>query len=202
MGEACSRVRYCFALSAGSCSQGWEGSGCSMCTTDAVCISSSGNTAATCNRDLAYSPLSRVKTYTCNATGPSLIMGLIDPNSLAMQCHTGLLPALTPESEVSTAPTSHTQPPAGRRLAATGSATGNASYCVFSFWIASPAIKVSCSINSCGIQPGSSKFTCDTTLCQCINDTSCGNDGKPSFCGECCVCIPGFLDLYNTICNW
>lgn len=122
-----------------------------------------------------------MKTYACNATGPSLIMGLLVPDSLTMQCHTGLLlsNSSSPQSEVAAPPPSFALPPAGRRLASANS-TGNSSYCIFSFWSASPSVQVSCSISSCGIQPESPNFTCDTTSCHCVNDSTCGNDALVS----------------------
>jgi ABC-type multidrug transport system ATPase subunit/ABC-type multidrug transport system permease subunit len=59
-----------------------------MCSSDEACSTSTGNSGATCNRDFPFTSSSKVKSYVCNPTAPDLVLGLIAPNSLLIQCHT------------------------------------------------------------------------------------------------------------------
>jgi ABC-type multidrug transport system ATPase subunit len=59
-----------------------------LCANDLACSASTGNGGATCNKDFPFLASSKVKSYACNPTAPDLVVGLIVPDSLLIQCHT------------------------------------------------------------------------------------------------------------------
>ncbi|KAL4534698.1 hypothetical protein Ndes2526A_g05580 [Nannochloris sp. 'desiccata'] len=81
-------VSIAHAQDNGSCPEGFSGPKCSLCSNDLACSASTGNSGATCNRDLPFLSSSKVKSFVCNPTGPDLVVGLIAPDSLLIQCHT------------------------------------------------------------------------------------------------------------------
>ena len=74
-----------------SCPHGLPGPGCTVCTTDSQCAKESGNDLALCSTDFAFANTSTIKGYQCDASGPDLIKTLLKPDSIIVQCFTGLV---------------------------------------------------------------------------------------------------------------
>lgn len=69
-----------------TCPEGFGGTGCALCQTDAACAAATGNAAATCSSDLAFAPDTQLKSFACSLPPGGLLGGLLEPGSLLVQC--------------------------------------------------------------------------------------------------------------------
>lgn len=162
-----------------SCPPGLPGPGCSVCTTDSQCARESGNDLATCSTGFAFSNTSAIKGYQCNASGPALITNLLKPDSILVQCHTGL--AADGTSPVQGAGLFGKR----RRLLqeATGDDTStnnesdpNDKYCDIAFTVKNPEVRIECIATECSMTPGGLNVGCKQVECTCADDGACSND--------------------------
>lgn len=72
----------------GTCPLGFLGPRCALCEANAACALSTNVEKATCSTDLNFLETSTIKSFACDPTGPSLVVDLLVPDSLIIQCHT------------------------------------------------------------------------------------------------------------------
>lgn len=93
-------------VAADTCPEGFSGAQCAVCQSDAGCAAATSNEAATCSSSFQFSGNTTLKSYSCNPTSPELVTGLLEPDSLLIQCRTGLVVGGAPGSSAGPA-----QPP-------------------------------------------------------------------------------------------
>ena len=153
-----------------TCPSGFGGNGCAVCESAAACATATGNAAATCSSSLAFAPTSQLKSYSCSFN-PGLVASLVVPDSLLLQCSTGLTAG-------ETLPTSAAAVATGRRrLLAPAAAAATGPACVISF-NASSTVAVKCISSGCAFVAGLAHFNCTSTTCSCPNDATCGGNGE------------------------
>ena len=154
-----------------SCPPGLPGPGCSVCTTNSQCVTDTGNDLAVCSTDFAFSNTSTVKGYQCNASGPELITTLLKPDSILVQCFTGLT------ADAAGAPVAQTDAEKGlfgkRRLLQDNTTE---KYCDISFSVNNPEVRIDCSATECSMTPGGLNVVCRQVTCACADGGACKND--------------------------
>lgn len=156
-----------------ACPPGLPGPGCSACTTNEQCVQSLGNSVATCSDSFAFANTSTIKAYQCNPSGPPLIVNLLEPNSVKVQCFTGFkgdnaVPAVDGSSS-----SSLEQGLFGRRRRLQQEED---KYCYIAFNINDPRIGVECDATACSMTPGGKNVVCDKIVCSCSDNGQCNND--------------------------
>ena len=109
---------------AATCPEGFGGAQCAVCQTDAACAGATGNAAATCSNSVQYNANSTMKSYSCDPISPDIIKGLIQPNSLLIQCRTGL--GAAPAAPFAAPPTPALEPALGAAVPASAVTPGPA----------------------------------------------------------------------------
>lgn len=157
-------------LGQNSCPPGLPGPGCSVCTTNSQCAQESGNDLAECSADFAFANTSTIKGYQCDASGPDLIKTLLKPDSIVVQCFTGLA-----ARDDTVEDTDSQQGLFGRRKLFQ---EGNSSekYCDISFTVKNPEVRVDCSATECSMTPGGMNVGCKQVQCACADSGACNND--------------------------
>ncbi|KAL4457602.1 hypothetical protein ABPG75_012467 [Micractinium tetrahymenae] len=167
-GLACQALLLLAALAAplvlaqnATCPEGSTGPGCALCTSDAGCAAAGGGgTATTCSTSLAFSPASRLKSWSCALPADNAVASLLEPGSLLLQCSTRL-------------DASATLPSAEQAAAGAPAPAGN---CSISFRLASNKLEVKCAATNCTLRAGQASLVCSTTSCACASDATCGGN--------------------------
>lgn len=176
-----------------SCPPGLPGPGCSVCSEDSQCAKELGNDLATCSTAFAFSNTSTIKGYQCNPSGPELIKSLLKPDSVLVQCHTGL----EVDANGVLSETNSTQGLFGkRRVLLEGDNVYNATkigkYCDISFSVSNPEVRIECGATECSMTPGGMNVACQKVACTCADNGECNND----------ILIQNLVDSANKQVSW
>ncbi|EFN56804.1 hypothetical protein CHLNCDRAFT_144324 [Chlorella variabilis] len=162
-----------------ACAEGWEGSQCAVCASDAACAARYGQDTR-CSWSPVFEGTSFFKSYSCQLGGDTAAEQLLGLRSVLVQCSTGLVAAGVP-------------------AAAPG--------CALYFAGASAQVELFCAAVGCLFVAGESTLQCSTTLCMCPPGSSCDGDeviadlvrranGRPfsldcSAAGSCSIVVEG-----------
>ena len=155
-----------------SCTPGLPGPGCTVCTTDSQCAKESGNDLALCSTDFAFANTSTIKGYQCDASGPDLIKTLLKPDSIIVQCFTGLVAG--EQGNAGVAETQDSQHGLFGKRKLLQDATEKT--CAISFTVKNPEVRVDCRATECSMTPGGMNVGCSHVQCTCADNGSCNND--------------------------
>ena len=104
---------------------------------------------------------------------------LLKPDSVLVQCYTGVELVLDGDASTEVSPTAEPVPPSdglfGRRLQQTSDPGAFEPYCDISFVVRNPEVRVECKATACTMGSGSANVACGQVSCACADGT-CNND--------------------------